>query len=308
MRKLILECKQSPGDVLTLTAAIESLHQTYPGEYITDYKGTCSELFDNNPWITKIPDEEGELISMHYPSVHRSNQEHVSFLDGYTRYLSTVIDRPLRLITNKPHLYLSDDEKNWMNQVQQYHTNFKQTPFWLINVGTKKDFTAKQWPIEYYQKVVDETCGLIQWIQIGANEHDHHPLRGVISLVGETDHRQLIRLVYSCNGGLGPSTYLQHLCAAFEKQYLCLLGGREPLPWVTYPRQTTFHTIGQLKCCQHGACWKSRVVPLPDNDEKNNSLCEIPILGYMKPVGKCMAIIKPEEIISVLRRIHNQSL
>ena len=44
-RKLILKVMLSPGDICTLTAAIESLHSTYPGEYITDVRTACDEIF-----------------------------------------------------------------------------------------------------------------------------------------------------------------------------------------------------------------------------------------------------------------------
>lgn len=293
----------SPGDAVVMTAAIKSLHDTYPGEYQTDVLTSTSEIWENNPYITSLSEPFPEENNLHYNVIHRCNQELVSFLEAYTRGLSELIERPLRLTTNRPHIYLTDDEIAWMDQVQQYKTHGRKIPYWVINTGTKKDYTTKQWPVEYYQKVVDETFGHIQWIQIGAEEHEHHDLNGVINLVGKTNHRELIRLVYHCKGGLGPSTYLQHLCAAFNKQYICLLGGREPISWVTYPLQTTLHTMGQLKCCSHGGCWKSRVVPLEDGSDKDKSLCDSPIQGYIKDVPKCMAMIKPEEVLSVLYRV-----
>lgn len=306
MRKLHLKSFLSPGDAVVMTAAIESLHTTYPGEFQTSVETSTMEIWENNPHISQMFDAEPHDV--HYPLVHHSNQVAYHFMQAYVNGISQVIEKPLYLTTNKPHIYLSDEEKAWMDQVQHFLTQGRKVPFWLIDAGVKHDFTAKQWPVEFYQKVVDMTAGLIQWVQVGATEHEHHPLAGVISLVGKTSHREFIRLVYNCKGGLGPSTYLQHLCAAFDKQYICLLGGREPVPWVTYPFQTTLHTIGQLECCKHGACWISRVVPLLDDDEKNNSLCSNPILGFIKPVGKCMAIIKPEEVVQILGRIYNQAI
>lgn len=305
MIKINLKSKLSPGDVLASTAAVHSLHIMYPGEYETDVDTFAMDIWENNPNITKLDanDDQVQHEEFHYPLIHQSNQRLISFIDACTQGLADVIKRPISLLTNRPHLYLSEDEINWIDQVREKISDGRKIPFWLVNAGTKKDFTCKQWPIEYYQKVINETFGMIQWVQVGAKEHDHHPLSGVIDLRGKTSHRELIRLVYHSQGGLGPSTYLQHLCAAFEKPYLCLLGGREGLGWVTYPRQHTFHTIGVLDCCSHGGCFISRVVPLDDNDEKNKSLCKYPAFGYMKPVPKCMAIIKPEEVIMVLKRI-----
>jgi hypothetical protein len=102
---------------------------------------------------------------------------------------------------------------------------------------------------------------------------------------------------------LGPVTYLQHLCAAWEKPYLCLLGGREPVTWTKYPLQHTFHTMGLLDCCRTTACWKSRVVPLRDGDPKDTSLCLWPLLGLARPSPKCMATIRPDEVLSILERL-----
>lgn len=304
MQKIIFKSFLSPGDALVLTAAIESLHLTYPGEYETDVRTAGMEIWQNNPRITSL--QEGDMHTrkedIHYPLVHESNQKLNTFLHAYISDLSRIIERPLTLMTNRPHIYLTEEEKSWLDQIAQHFTDGRKIPFWLVNAGTKNDFTCKQWPIEYYQKVIDDTIGQIQWVQVGSKEHAHHPLRGVIDLRGQTNNRQFIRLVYHSKGGLGPVTYLQHLCAAFEKPYMCLLGGREGVGWTIYPRQTTFHTIGQLPCCMHGGCWKSRVVPLQDNDNKNNSLCDTPVLGYLKPVPKCMAIIKPTEVITVLQR------
>lgn len=301
MQQLKLKSLLSPGDALAMTSAIYSLHQQYPGEYETDVETSAMEIWENNPDITKL--EDTSPTELHYPLVHKSNQILTTFLNGYVQGLADVIQRPLQLQTNRPHLYLTENEAiKWMDQAQQYLSHGKKLKYWLINSGTKNDFTCKQWPIEYYQEVINETRGMIQWIQVGSKEHRHHPLSGVIDFRGKTNHRELIRLVYHSRGAVGPVTYLQHLCAAFEKPYMCLLGGREGVGWTVYPRQQTFHTIGLLSCCQHGGCWKSRVVPLEDGKEQDKSVCEQPSFGGLVPSPKCMAMIHPSEVISVLRR------
>lgn len=301
-RRLILHCRLSPGDVMTLTAAVESLHAAYPGAYVTDVRTTVPEIWRHNPLITPLADDAGEHFELEYSSIHRSNQSPVSFLAGYTFDLGVKLGVSLELRTNRPHLYLSEDERQWVDQIREHFTHGRSTPFWLVNAGVKPDFTTKQWPIESYQEVVDATRGRIQWVQIGAAEHDHLRLRGVIDLVGKTDHRQLIRLAWHAQGGLGPVTYLQHLLAAWEKPYVCLVGGREPASWVQYPRQITLHTVGQLGCCQHGACWRSRTIPLGDGTASDSNLCETPVLGLLRPAPRCMSLIRPQEVLLPLER------
>lgn len=304
--KLILEARLSPGDVLTMTAAIESLHATYPGRYLTDVRTSAAEIWEHNPRITPIADGEGRLIHLDYPTIHSCNERATVFLEGYCDDLGRKLGVPLRLTTNRPHLYLSDDERKWTNQVRDVwaaDVADRDVPFWLVSAGVKSDYTAKQWPIEHFQEVIDATRGRIQWVQAGAKEHDHPSLSGVLDLRGKTDGRQLIRLAYWARGGLGPVTYLQHLMAAWEKPYLCLVGGRESVPWVSsYPFQHTFHSVGTLDCCRVKSCWKSRVIPRRDGDGKDGSLCVHPVLGGVRPVARCMALIRPAEVLAVLDR------
>ncbi len=303
--RLILTTGLCPGDVLTLTAAVESLHLIYPGEYETDVRTPAAEIWQHNPRITPIPDGDPDArkIECHYPSIGRSNQEPVPFLAGYTSHLGEQLGRPLRCVVNRPQLYLSPEEASWQNHISQHFTGGKQVPYWLVNAGVKADYTAKSWPIEHYQAVIDTTLGDVQWVQVGAAEHGHPALRHVIDLRGKTDHRQFLRLVYHASGGLGPVTYLQHVCAAWQKPYICLLGGREPATWVQYPLQHTLSSLGTMACCRLRACWKSRVLAAGDGDAKDQSLCEWPVVGLQRPSPKCMAAITPDDVLSLLRRI-----
>lgn len=305
-RRLILKCALSPGDVCTLTAAVESLHATYPGHYVTDVRTSCDALFEHSPHVTRLDETEPgvEVLDMHYDLVHHSDDLPVPFLRGYCHDLGHRLGVPLELTTNRPHVYLSDEERGWVNQVEEHFTR-RPTKFWLVNAGTKRDFTLKQWPVEYYQEVIDRFRGRIQFVQVGSAEHDHPRLQNVINLVGQTDDRQFIRLVYHAQGGLGPITFLQHLCAAFEKPYVALVGGREPVAWVQYPLQTTLHTLGKLPCCRTRACWRSRAVRLDDGSEQDQNLCELPVLGMHRPVGRCMAIIQPSEVVRTIEACYD---
>ena len=68
-----------------------------------------------------------------------------------------------------------------------------------------------------------------------------------------------------------------HLAAAVEtapgmpknRPCVVLAGGREPAQWEAYPHHQYLHTNGALLCCDQGGCWKSRVVPLGDGDDKD---------------------------------------
>lgn len=263
---------------------------------------SCDAIFEHNPYIQTLDESTAMVIETSYTDlVNQCNQIPHSFLRGYTRDLGKRLGIPLDLRTNRPFLFLSPEEKSWISQVHEQMTK-RRVSFWIVDAGVKSDFTLKQWPFEYYQEVVNRLRGVIQFVQVGRSTDRHLPLDGVINLIDQTDARQLIRLCWWAEGGLGPITFIQHIFAAFDKPYVALLGGREPVSWVQYPLQTTLHTMGALECCRSGACWRSRVVPLGDGEPHDGSLCEFPVLGMKAPVGRCMALIKPDDVVrSILR-------
>jgi len=298
-RRIILKTDLSPGDLCTLTAAIESLHICYPGKFLTDVRTSCDDLFLYNPRITKLETNQAEVIEIHYTDlINIADDVPNAFLRGYCYDLGKQLNLLLELTTNRPHIYLSIEERQ-TNPIA-LAPDVAPWGYWVFVAGVKNDFTLKQWPVEYYQAVVDHFRGKIQFVQIGAAEHDHPTLDGVVNMVGKTDTRRLIQLVYHSRGGLGPVTFLQHLCAALEKPYIALLGGREPVIWTQYPLQTTLHSLGKLPCCRKRSCWRSRVVRLNDGSEQDLSLCDLPILDMVRPVGHCMAMIKPVDIIRTI--------
>lgn len=294
MKNIILKTGLPPGDVITLTAAIESLHKTYPNEYITDVITDYPAIWENNPHIKSlkgyVSSDTGQVIEMHYPTVNESSQIPHNFLSGFTTYLGKELNIPLNLAVNKPYLYLSDEEKIWVSQIKEITNN--DLPFWIINSGGKTDFPLKVYP--FYQQIINGLLGKVQFVQIGKlNDYHQHPLENVISLINKTDLRQLIRLVYHCQGALGPVTLLQHLCAAWEKPYVCIAGGREGTQWISsYIKQHTFHSIGTMPCCLDKACWKSKIKDCPYTLKYKN---------YNYP--KCLMSIKPEQIIMEIERI-----
>lgn len=297
-RALILKSTLSPGDLCTLTAAIESLHAQYPKQFLTDVRTDHDEMFLHNPWITPLQESNAELVQMLYGEIQASNQHPQTFIRGFTRHLERYLGMPLPILTNRPHLYLGSDEKLLPDCLQQH--GLKTNQYWVVNAGIKDDFTLKQWPVEYYQEVVHHFRDRLRFVQIGSGDHDHPSLEDVVNLVGRTGHRDLMRVCAHAAGGLGPITYLQHLCAAFEKPYIALLGGREPAIWTQYPLQRTLHTLGALPCCRKKACWKIRVIARGDGASFDRHLCELPVLDFSRPVGKCMALIKPAEVISAI--------
>jgi hypothetical protein len=177
------------------------------------------------------------------------------------------------------------------------------SPFWLMVSGGKRDYTIKWWDRRRYQQVVDHFRGRIEFVQVGESGHYHPALDGVVDLRGQTDLRQLVRLVYHAQGVLTPVSLLMHLAAAVEtrpglpanRPCVVLAGGREPPHWEAYPSHQFIHTVGALKCCDLGGCWKSRTQPLGDADEKDrpDQLC----IDVVRGLPRCMDLIEADEVI-----------
>ena len=301
-RKLILRNHLSPGDVLTMTAAVHSLHRAQPGKYRTAVDTSCPALWENNPDVEPLAvaqQEKWEEVGMHYPLVNRCGQEPVHMLQGYADFLAENLQVKAPLAVNRPLVYLSEQEKGWMSQVEEKF-GYK-GKFWVVNSGVKPDYTAKYYP--YFQEVVDRLQGRVVFVQVGKMEHLHRPLRGVINLLGQTDDRQLIRLCWHAQGILCGVTYLMHLAAALEKPAVVVAGGREPRSWNTYARSALLSTVGMLPCCRDAGCWRSRVQKRGDGSEQDNSLCELPVFTD-PPAPKCMAMILPEEVVSAILKFY----
>ncbi len=309
--KLILRNWQSPGDILMLTAAIRDLHKTHPGKFLTDVRTPCGALFENNPYITSIEDNDPEahVIQCAYPLIHKSNTLPYHFIHGFRKHLAETLKIRIESHAATGDVHISDLEKSWINQVEEITGD--SIPFWLISSGGKSDFTAKIWNQQRWQEVVDYFHGRILFVQVGEASHSHPPLEGVINLVGKTDIRQLVRLVYHADGCLSAVSFLMHLAAAVEtksgkpKNRPCVVvaGGRESQTWESYGHHRYLSVNGSLSCCDNGGCWKSRVIPLGDGDSKDTNLCEKPTFsenGVIIP--KCLDMIKSVDVIRAIEQ------
>lgn len=291
-----------------LTAAVRDLHLAHPGAFLTDVRTSCAQLWENNPYVTPIEDgdPDAQQIECHYPLIHGSNQRPHHFVQGFTAFLAQRLGVPIATTAFKGDLHLAPREKAWKSQLKEIVG--VDLPFWIVVAGGKPDFTVKWWSHERFQAVIDSFRGRLLFVQVGLEKHHHPRLRGVVDLVGRTDLRQLVRLVYHAQGVLCPVTLHMHLAAAVEvkggrpKNRACVViaGGREPPHWEAYPHHQFIHTVGALLCCDNGGCWKARTEPLGDGDAKDEpgSRC----VDVVNHLPRCMDMIAPAEVVSRVER------
>jgi ADP-heptose:LPS heptosyltransferase len=303
-RRLILRSNLSPGDILMLTAAVRDLHLAHPNRFVTDVRTPAAQLWENNPYVAPLDENDGiEVLDVHYPLVHRSNTAPYHFIHGYAQFLQSKLGVAVPLTRFLGDIHLSTLEKSWMSQVEELGFRGR---FWILMAGGKYDFTAKWWNPAAYQQVVDHFRGRIQFVQCGEAGHWHPPLDGVINLVGKTDIRQFVRLVYHADGVVCPVTFAMHLAAAVEtkagrprnRACVVIAGGREPAQWEAYPHHQFISTNGALTCCDEGGCWKSRCQRMGDGDKKDDDLCVFPVeVAPQLRIPRCMEMITPADVI-----------
>jgi len=304
--KYIFKNYQSPGDIVMLTAAVRDLKLSHP-ELEVDVDTACPKLWENNPHLTKGID--GKIIKADYPLIHESNEGQYHFIHGFRLFLEKELDLRIKPTAFKGDIHISDEEKGWMSQLEDMGITDR---FWIINAGGKFDFTAKWWSPISYQKVINHFRGKITFVQVGQSGHWHPKLEGVIDLIGKTDLRQLIRLVYHSSGVITGVSLLMHLAAAIESKHgllnrpgVIIAGGREPVQWEAYPHHRFLATNGAMLCCDNGGCWKSRCQLVGDGDKKDTEeLCLHPVEIRTKPpikIPKCMDMIKADDVINAIQ-------
>lgn len=305
MRRMVLCTRQCPGDELMLTVAVRELHLAHPGQFQTDVRTPSAAIWENNPYITKLNEADPgvEVIDMHYPLVHQSNQRPYHFLHGYVQFLEQTLGLRIPVTKFAGDIFLNADEKS----APPLNGHSPPERFWILVAGGKYDFTAKWWNPASYQRVVDHLQGRITFVQCGEAGHWHPPLDGVQNLVAKTSLREFIRLMHFADGVVCPVTFAMHLAAAVEtrpgrpKHRPCIViaGGREPPHWEAYPHHQYISTVGTLSCCVEGGCWKSRCQLVGDGDEKDRqNLCEQPVeVAPDLQIPRCLDMITPEDVI-----------
>ena len=307
--KLFLENFQSPGDILLITSCIRDLKTAYP-DFKINVSTSANELWNNNPLLDRSVTRLNcdKAMRLEYPLIHTSNTGQHHFIHGFRLFLEEQLKIKIPAGKMKVDIYLSEQEKNDVTWIKQMTGMEK--GYWLVNAGYKSDFTNKSWEFSRFQEVVNATSKDITWIQIGAGNHNHKGLTNVVNLIGRTNHREFIKLMYRSAGVITPVSYPMHLATidmfgegVRQRPCVVIAGGREPSVWEAYTNHQFIHTCGSLRCCDNGGCWKARIEKLEDGSDKDNSLCLKPVKGQSgQTIPMCLDMITSQDVI---RKIEN---
>lgn len=316
MRNLLIRNTQSPGDLVVLAGMIRDLHRCYPGQFNTAVSTVpnATAVFQGHPNVSVITPKSQlggyELFVAHYPLINSCNQQRKHFLWGFIEDINKRLKLNVKLTEFRPALYLTEAEKA---------TPLLEPPYWVFLSGGKNDFKTKIWDQQYWQQVINGTRDRIRWVQCGAAKHiKHDPKTGLYAnMVGKTNLRDFIRLIYHAEGVVCVITAAMHIAAAFNKPCVVIAGGREPWWWEAYTKENRLvnmrvgqphwqppaddnfvehkflHTMGRLDCCRQQGCWRKKVTD-------GTSRCRHPVRQNGDAIPQCKAMIKPEMVIDAI--------
>jgi ADP-heptose:LPS heptosyltransferase len=286
-----------------LSGAVRDLHVCHPRRFLTDVRTAHPDLWRHNPYLTPLSaqDRDVEMVRCRCPLINEANFKPYHYLHAYTAYLSERLGLSIRPTAFKGDIHLSPEERAERCLVALWTRT--ELPFWLLVAGGKSDITIKWWSWRRFQEVIDHFRNRILFVQVGEAQDFHPQLQGVLDLRGQTDLRQLLKLMYHAQGVLCPVTAVMHLAAAVEcrpdlaptRPCVVVAGGREPAQWEAYPQHQFIHTIGALPCCREGGCWRARTVPLFDGErwDQPENLC----LDVAGSLPHCMHLISVAEVV-----------
>lgn len=305
-KELIIRCEQGLGDVTCLSGALRDLHIQYPGKYAVHLRTWAADLFKHNPHVasvtSKVPVEkenhrrsfnDGEHPVMVF--ITQYHDDSMPFVSRFHEKLSREIGSSVPCTKIAGDLRLSDDEKAW-------NAPWGTGPFWILNAGSKADFTVKQSDPGELAKVVQHFAGRLTFVQTGGKDHHHPAIPAAFDFrgrPGDNDYRRAMVAMYRADGVLTPISWPMHLAAALEcppempqrRACVVLAGGREAVNMIQYPKHRVLHTIGELPCCADGPCWRMKV----DKDCPNG--CDA---GNGLRVAECMKRLTADRIIEAI--------
>jgi hypothetical protein len=297
---VIRTIKGGLGDMSALALAVRDLQTAYPGRYRLNLRMGWPQLFEHNKYLTHnhMPPGTREVIIQTNIGLYGNGEDHLQTI--YTRQLEKLLDLtiPITRIGGYDAIHLSDEEKAWLPPWPTYK------PYWILNAGSKADFTVKQSDPAELQKVVDHFRGRIMFVQTGGKDHLHPKIKNAFHYFGTAEDnniRNVMKAMYRAQGVLTPISGPMHLAAALElppemKERHCvvLAGGREREMLYAYPNHKVLENVGELDCCRKGPCWRLKV----DVDCLNGTNVGLPLFvpGPLR-IAKCMAMLTADKMI-----------
>jgi len=154
-------------------------------------------------------------------------------------------------------------------------------PWITINRRASSWTPNKDWPDEYWRKLIerlDGRCGLIEvgWPRDGCSEIGGSTY---VNLVGQTNTVELVAAIAACDLHVGPISGPVHIAAASRRPSVVIYGGYEPPACTMYEGNRALYST--VEC---SPCWLTKPCP------------------YEK---RCLTMIDIEEVVGAIRETWN---
>ena len=290
-KEVVFHNRQAIGDILTMTCAIRDFKKAFPGTRV-GVETTARHLWDYNPYIDhnfRDPDKIRK-IGVGFLT-NKSNRWNYHMCNAFRLSIEQSLNTQILQGETRPDIWMSEEEYNKPPIIDE--------PYWIIVVGGAPGWTAKSYPIERWQKVINSLPD-IKFLQLGlADKHGnpHYPkLDGVIDFVGKTQNpdtgiRDMFNLFLHAQGSVGLVSMHMHFSAVFNNPCVVIAGAREPSWFTQYMGHQYLQTNGALPCAETKACWYCDAKRCKDN--------------LINGVPKCVDIIQPEEVITAIEKYYD---
>ena len=281
---------QRLGDTLTATCAVRDFKAAYPNCKI-HLSTNFPEVWYNNPYISEHPLESSDTIlfgtgfltnKSNLWDLHMANAFRVSL----EKHLGIIFPQgPI-----KPDIWMTEEEIKTSPMIEG--------PYWLLTTGGEPQWTAKMYPDDGWQEVID-LLPEIKFVQIATASDPRPILKNVVDFKGKTNStRDLFKIFYHAQGTLGLVSMHMHLSAAFDNPCVVVAGAREPAWFTHYYGHQYLSTNGCLPCSGTHACWKCEVESCKKTREKFG------LKSYDGVVPPCIKMIEPAHIVSAVRNYY----
>lgn len=282
----VFKNRQAIGDILTMTCAIRDIKLMYP-QMRVGVATTAMHIWDNNPFIEHgFRDEESILNTGPGHLTNRSNKWNLHMCNAFRLDIENKLGIPITQGDIRPDIWMTEEEYNKPPLIEG--------PYWVIIVGGEPGWTAKMYPADRWQWVINQLKDKIQFVQLGMAKHPYAHLENVIDYIGKTEDkntgiRDLFNIFLHAQGSVGLVSMHMHLSAVFNNPCVVVAGAREPAWFTHYKGHQYIETTGSLPCAEHSICWRCDVTACPSQKDG---------------MPKCIDIIHPGEVSNAIERYY----
>ena len=147
--KIFIKQRQSPGDILMVTAAVRDLKKAHPYLQI-NVQTSCMDLWKNNPYLSPDVTEENadRVLDLEYPLIHSSDRLPYHFIHAFRKELQLHLGLAITQGEFKGDVHLAPHEHLELPAVAGKR-------YWIIDAGYKLDCPLKHWGSKNFQKLVE---------------------------------------------------------------------------------------------------------------------------------------------------------